>query len=199
MACAGKGSSAVKSVSFVSWHAIVDGMDFQLEFGFYSYASNAAFWCFVSDLSATKTRSHLLKLPSAVPLDLLILRIFLVALCIFSVLFYAGIARAPPASVGCVFLRIVLLDFLGSSLSFQCRTLRFPKNRTRAFLLVVARCAASYLWKSLNEAFDVIGKRSVYGMDFQLEFGFYSTPALPRSVCCPVVALQQNPELLLKL
>ena len=35
-------------------------------------------------------------------------------------------------------------------------------------------------------------------MDFQLEFGFYSTPALPRSVCCPVVALQQNPELLLK-
>ena len=58
----------------------------------------------------------------------------------------------------------------------------------------MARCAASYLWKSLNEAFDVIGKRSVYGMDFQLEFGFYSTPALPRSVCCPVVALQQNPE-----
>ena len=51
----------------------------------------------------------------------------------------------------------------------------------------------------MNEAFDVIGKRSVYGMDFQLEFGFYSTPALPRSVCCPVVALQQNPELLLKL
>ena len=98
-----------------------------------------------------------------------------------------------------VFLRIVLLDFLGSSLSFRCRTLRFPKNRTRAFLLVVARCAASYLWKSFNEAFDVIGKRSVYGMDFQLEFGFYSTPALPRSVCCPVVALQQNPELLLKL
>ena len=98
-----------------------------------------------------------------------------------------------------VFLRIVLPDFLGSSLSFQCRTLRFPKNRTRAFLLVVARCAASDLWKSFNEAFDVIGKRSVYGMDFQLEFGFYSTPALPRSVCCPVVALQQNPELLLKL
>ena len=98
-----------------------------------------------------------------------------------------------------VFLRIVLPDFLGSSLSFQCRTLRFPKNRTRAFLLVVARCAASYLWKSFNEAFDVIGKRSVYGMDFQLEFGFYSTPALPRSVCCSVVALQQNPELLLKL
>ena len=63
----------------------------------------------------------------------------------------------------------------------------------------MARCAASYLWKSFNEAFDVIGKRSVYGMDFQLEFGFYSTPALPRSVCCPVVALQQNPELLLKL
>ena len=93
-----------------------------------------------------------------------------------------------------VFLRIVLPDFLGSSLSFQCRTLRFPKNRTRAFHLVVARCAASCLWKSMNEAFDVIGKRSVYGMDFQLEFGFYSTPALPRSVCCPVVALQQNPE-----
>ena len=46
----------------------------------------------------------------------------------------------------------------------------------------------------MNEAFDVIGKRSVYGMDFQLELGFYSTPALPRSVCCPVVALQQNPE-----
>ena len=46
----------------------------------------------------------------------------------------------------------------------------------------------------MNEAFDVIGKRSVYGMDFQLEFGFYSTPALPRSVSCPVVALQQNPE-----
>ena len=62
-----------------------------------------------------------------------------------------------------VFLRIVLPDFLGSSLSFQCRTLRFPKNRTRAFLLVVARCAASDLWKSFNEAFDVIGKRSVYG------------------------------------
>ena len=92
-----------------------------------------------------------------------------------------------------VFLRIVLPDFLGSSLSFQCRTLRFPKNRTRAFLLVVARCAASCLWKSMVEAFDVIGKRSVYGMDFQSEFCFYSTPALPRSVCCPVVALQQNP------
>ena len=117
---------------------------------------------FVSDLSATKTRSQLLKLPSSVPLDLLILRIFLVVLCIFSVLLYAGLVRAPPASVG-VFLRIVLPDFLGSSLSFQCRTLRFPKNRTRAFLLVVARCAASCLWKSMNEAFDVIGKRSVYG------------------------------------
>ena len=50
-----------------------------------------------------------------------------------------------------------------------------------------------------HEAFYVIGKRSVYGMDFQLEFGFYSTLALPRSVCCPVVALQQNPEPLLKL
>ena len=36
-------------------------------------------------------------------------------------------------------------------------------------------------------------------MDFQLELGFYGTPALPRSVCCPVVALQQNPELLIKL
>ena len=55
---------------------------------------------FVSGLSATKTRSHLLKLPSAVPLDLLILRIFLVVLCIFSVLLYAGLVRAPPASVG---------------------------------------------------------------------------------------------------
>ena len=55
---------------------------------------------FVSGLSATKTRSHLLKLPSAVPLDLLILRIFLVVLCIFSFLFYAGLVRAPPASVG---------------------------------------------------------------------------------------------------
>ena len=126
---------------------------------------------FVSDLSATKTRSHLLKLPSAVPLDLLILRIFLVVLCIFSVLLYAGLVRAPPASVG-VFLRIVLPDFLGSSLSFQCRTLRFPKNRTRAFLLVVARCAASDLWKSSNEAFDVIGKRSVYGRHFPSLFGF---------------------------
>ena len=39
VACAGKGSSTVKSVSFVSWHAIVDGMDFQLELGFYEYAS----------------------------------------------------------------------------------------------------------------------------------------------------------------
>ena len=106
----------------------------------------------------------MLKLPSSVPLDLLFLRIFVCGvLCIFSVLFYAGLARAPPASVG-VFLRIILPDFLGSSLSFQCRTLRFPKNRTRAFLLVVARCAASYLWKSFNEAFDGIGKRSVYGI-----------------------------------
>ena len=34
-------------------------------------------------------------------------------------------------------------------------------------------------------------------MDFQLEVGFYSTPALPRSVSCPVVALQQNAEPLL--
>ena len=31
-------------------------------------------------------------------------------------------------------------------------------------------------------------------LNFQLELGFYSTPALPRSVCCTVVALQQNPE-----
>ena len=45
-----------------------------------------------------------------------------------------------------------------------------------------------------HEAYYFIGKRSVYGMDIQLEFGFYGTPALPRSVCCPVVALQQNPE-----
>ena len=41
----------------------------------------------------------LLKLPSAVPLDLLIFEL-LVLSCIFSVLFYAGIVRAPPASVG---------------------------------------------------------------------------------------------------
>ena len=32
-----------------------------------------------------------------------------------------------------------------------------------------------------------------------MELGFCSTPALPRSVCCPQVALQQNPEPLLKL
>ena len=83
-------------------------------------------------------------------------------LCIFSVLSYAGIARAPLASVGCVFLRIVLLDFLGSSLSFQCRTLRFPKNRTRAFHLVVARCAASFLWKSMKR---IISLASVQCME----------------------------------
>ena len=77
------------------------GMDFQLEFGFYSYASNAAFWCFRFWSFCNKNpKPFMLKLPSAVPLDLLILRIFLVVLCIFSVLFYAGIVRAPPASVG---------------------------------------------------------------------------------------------------
>ena len=50
-----------------------------------------------------------------------------------------------------------------------------------------------------QEAFYFIGKRSVHGLDFQLELGFHSTPALPRSVCCPVVALQQKPEPLLTL
>ena len=45
----------------------------------------------------------------------------------------------------------------------------------------------------LNGSFSAVSK-PIFAMDFQLELGFYSTPALPRSVCCPVVALQQNPE-----
>ena len=50
----------------------------------------------------------------------------------------------------------------------------------------------------LNGSFSAVSK-PIFAMDFQLELGFYSTPALPRSVFCPVVALEQNPELLLKL
>ena len=84
---------------------------------------------FVSDLSATKTRSHLLKLPSAVPLDLLILRIFLVVLCIFSVL-STRVSSALRLLQSVFFLRKVLLFFLGSSLSFQCSDTANPKDRT---------------------------------------------------------------------
>ena len=144
-----------------------------MEFGFYSTPALPRSVC-CPVVALQQNPELLLKLPSSVPLDLLFLRIFVCGvLCIFSVLFYAGLARAPPASVG-VFLRIVLPDFLGSSLSFQCRTLRFPKNRTRAFHLVVARCAASCLWKSMNEAFDVIGKRSVYGIsNYEQEVSSY--------------------------
>ena len=138
-------------------------MDFQLEFGLYSTpALPRSVCCPVVALQQNPEPFAQVTLLRP-PRPPLLTNFCVWCLCIFSVLFYAGIARAPPASVGCVFLRIVLLDFLGSSLSFQCRTLRFPKNRTRAFLLVVARCAASDLWKSFNEAFDVIGKRSVYG------------------------------------
>ena len=142
----------------------VYGMDFQLELGFYGTpALPRSVCCPVVALQQNPEPFAQVTLLRP-PRPPLLTNFCVWCLCIFSVLFYAGIARAPPASVGCVFLRIVLLDFLGSSLSFQCRTLRFPKNRTRAFLLVVARCAASDLWKSFNEAFDVIGKRSVYGM-----------------------------------
>ena len=77
---------------------------------------------FVSDLSATKTRSHLLKLPSAVPLDLLIFE-FLVLSCIFSVLLSAGIARSPTASVGRLFSPHCPEYFVEDrkrSLSFSC-------------------------------------------------------------------------------
>ena len=90
-----------------------------------------------------------------------------------------------------VFLRIVL-DFLGNSLSFNCRTLRFPRNRTRAFHLVVARCAGSSSWKSMK-CFLSLASVQCMEWTFYWNLGFYSTPALPRSVCCPVVALQQNP------
>ena len=113
-------------------------------------------------------------------------------LCIFSVLLYAGIARAPPASVSSVFLRMVLLDFLGSSLSFRCRTLRFPKNRTRAFHLVcAARCRQLSVEK--HETYYFIGKRSVYGMDFQLELGFYSNDS-SAALCTLIVCIGLTPE-----
>ncbi len=77
---------------------------------------------FVSDLSATKTRSHLLKLPSAVPLDLLIFEL-LVLSCVFSVFLSAGIARSPTASVGRLFSPHCPEYFVEDrkrSLSFSC-------------------------------------------------------------------------------
>ena len=113
----------MKSVSFVSWHAIVDGMDFQLELGFYSYASNAAFWCFRFWSFCNKNpKPFMLKLPSAVPLDLLIFEL-LVLSCIFSVFLSAGIARSPTASVGRLFSPHCPEYFVEDrkrSLSFSC-------------------------------------------------------------------------------
>ena len=103
-------------------------MDFQLEFGFYSTPALPRSVC-CPVVALQQNPELLLKLPSSVPLDLLFLRIFVCGvLCIFSVLFYAGIARAPPASVGSVFLRMVLLDFLGSSLSFSLQDIAFSKE-----------------------------------------------------------------------
>ena len=63
----------------------------------------------------------LLKLPSAVPLDLLIFE-FLVLSCIFSVFLSAGIARSPTASVGRLFSPHCPEDFVEDrkhSLSFS--------------------------------------------------------------------------------
>ena len=103
-------------------------MDFQLEFGFYSTPALPRSVC-CPVVALQQNPELLLKLPSSVPLDLLFLRIFVCGvLCIFSVLFYAGLARAPPASVGSVFLRMVLLDFLGSSLSFSLQDIAFSKE-----------------------------------------------------------------------
>ena len=102
-------------------------MDFQLELGFYSTTALPRSVC-CPVVALQQNPEPLLKLPSSVPLDLLFLRILCVVLCIFSVRFYAGVARAPPASVGSVFLRIVLLDFLGSSLSFSLQDIAFSKQ-----------------------------------------------------------------------
>ena len=130
-------------------------MDFQLEFGFYGTpALPRSVCCPVVALQQNPEPFAQVTLLRP-PRPPLLTNFCVWCLCIFSVLFYAGIARAPPASVGSVFLRMALLD-LGSSLSFQCRTLRFRKNKTRAFHLVLARCAGSSLWKSMKRFISLI-------------------------------------------
>ena len=137
-------------------------MDFQLELGFYSTpALPRSVCCTVVALQQNPEPFAQVTLLRP-PRPPLLTNFCVWCLCIFSVLLYAGIARAPPASVSSVFLRMVLLDFLGSSLSFRCRTWRFPKNRTRAFHLVcAARCRQLSVEK--HEMYYFIGKRSVYG------------------------------------
>ena len=66
---------------------------------------------------AAGTPEPLLKIPAAVPLDLLIFEL-LVLLCAILVFLSAGLVRAPLASSG-HFLRIVQNIQLGSSLSFS--------------------------------------------------------------------------------
>ena len=108
---------------------LLNSMDFQLEFGFYSTpALPRSVCCPVVALQQNPEPFAQVTLLRP-PRPPLLTNFCVWCLCIFSVLLYAGIARAPPASVSSVFLRMVLLDFLGSSLSFQCRTLRFPSGR----------------------------------------------------------------------